>query len=374
MLLRKSLATLLQKTVLFLGAIALLSQFGSAQLFQVTNLTSDIPNVGSAPTDPDLVNPWGLVPNPTGFWWVSDNHTGKSTLYDLAGIKQSLIVDIPQWDGSPGGNPDGIVFNSTTDFEIVPGKPGIFLFSTEDGTIQAWNPQVARNSTEIMFNGWPDAEYKGMALGVAGGANYIYAANFKAGTVDVFDAHYQPHSFGSGAFTDNTIPVGYAPFNVFNVNGNIVVSYALPDDDKEDDVPGPGHGYLRVYDSQGNLLQRLPHVFQLNSPWGMAVAPSNWGTFSGKLLVGQFGSGAIAAFDLAKNTFVGVLQDTDGLPIRINGLWGLSYGNGGQAGPTDTLFFAAGYFGEEHGMFGSIAVGTKIFSTSGATGSQVLRK
>jgi uncharacterized protein (TIGR03118 family) len=295
-------------------------------------------------------------------------------LYDLAGIKQSLIVDIPQWDGSPGGNPDGIVFNGTTDFEIVPGKSGIFLFSTEDGTIQAWNPQVARNSTEIMFNGWPDAEYKGMALGVAGGANYIYAANFKAGTVDAFDAHYQQHSFGSGAFTDNTIPAGYAPFNVFNVNGNIVVSYALPDDDKEDDVPGPGHGYLRVYDSQGNLLQRLPHVFQLNSPWGMAVAPSNWGTFSGKLLVGQFGSGAIAVFDLAKNTFVGVLQDTDGLPIRINGLWGLSYGNGGQAGPTDTLFFAAGYFGEEHGMFGSIAVGTKIFSNSGPAGSQVLRK
>ena len=370
MFLRKVFATLFQKVLLFLGAMLLLSQFSSAQLFQVTNLLSDIPDVGSAPTDSDLLNPWGIVPNPTGFWWVSDNHTGKSTLYDLAGIKQSLIVDIPQWDGSPGGNPDGIVFNSTTDFQIVTGKPGIFLFSTEDGTIQAWNPQVARNSTEIMYNGWPDAGFKGMTLGVAGGANYIYAANFHAGTVDVFDAQYHPHSFGASAFTDNTIPAGYAPFNVFNVNGNIVVSYALQDDEKGDDVPGLGHGYLRVYDSQGHLLQRLPHVFQLNSPWGMVVAPNDWGTFSGKLLVGQFGSGAIAAFDLAKNTFVGVLQDTDGLPIRINGLWGLSYGNGGQAGPTDTLFFTAGYFDEAHGMFGSIAVGTNILSHPVAIKSQ----
>jgi len=339
--------------VLSLVAITLLSLSAAAQIFTVSNLVSDIPNVGTQPADSDLVNPWGIVPNPTGFWWVADNGTGKLTLYDGNGVKQGLIVNVPQWDNSPGGNPSGQIFNGTQDFKLPNNKPAAFIVSTEDGTIQGWN---GGTTTTIVYNGWPNAVYKGLALGSANGANYIYAANFRAGTVDVFDGTFTLHSFGANAFADNTLPAGYAPFNVANINGKIIVTYALQDDEKMDDVAGIGHGYIDVYDSTGNLLQRLPHVYALNSPWGMVVAPSTWAQLSGKLLVGNFGSGGIAAYDLVNNLFLGVLQDDQGLPIRINSLWGLAYGNGGSAGPTDTLFFASGYFSEAHGLFGSITV------------------
>ncbi len=350
---RLQATSLVRMAVLSLVAITLLSLPATAQLFTVQWLVSDIDSVGTQPTDPDLVNPWGFVSSSNSPWWVSDNGTGKLTLYDGNGVKQGLVVNVPQWDNSPGGNPSGQIFNSTQDFKLPNNSPARFIVSTEDGTIQGWNGGA---STVIVVNGWPNAVYKGLALGSANGANYIYAANFHAGTVDVFDGTFQPHSFGQNAFVDNTLPAGYAPFNVANINGNIIVTYALQDDQKHDDVAGIGHGYIDVYDSQGTLLQRLPHVYALNSPWAMVVAPSGWAQLSGKLLVGQFGSGGIAAYDLANNLFLGVLQDDQGLPIRINGLWGLAFGNGGASGPTDTLYFAAGYFAEAHGLFGTITV------------------
>jgi uncharacterized protein (TIGR03118 family) len=289
-------------------------------------------------------------------WWVSDNGTGKLTLYDGNGVKQGLVVNVPQWDMSPGGNPSGQIFNDTQDFKLPNSNPAAFIVSTEDGTIQGWNGGTI---TTIVVNNWPNAVYKGLALGSANGANYIYAANFKAGTIDVFDGTFQPHSFGQNTFVDSTLPTGYAPFNVAAINGNIIVTYALQDDEKKDDVPGIGHGYVDVYDSQGNMLQRLPHVYALNSPWAMVVAPKEWAQLGGKLLVGQFGSGGIAAFDVANNLFLGVLQDDQGLPIRLNGLWGLSFGNGGKSGPTTSLYFTAGYFAEAHGLFGTISLADK---------------
>lgn len=345
--------SLVRLAVLSLVAITLLSLPATAQLFTVQWLVSDIDSVGSQPTDPDLVNPWGFVSSSGSPWWVSDNGTGKLTLYDGNGLKQGLVVNVPQWDNSPGGNPSGQIYNGTQDFKLPNNSPARFIVSTEDGTIQGWN---GGTSTVIVVNGWPNAVYKGLALGSANGANYIYAANFRAGTVDVFDGTFQPHSFGQNAFVDNTLPTGYAPFNVANINGKIIVTYALQDDQKHDDVAGIGHGYIDVYNSQGNLLQRLPHVYALNSPWAMVVAPNTWAQLSGKLLVGEFGSGGIAAYDLTNNLFLGVLQDDQGLPIRINGLWGLGFGNGGSSGPTDTLYFAAGYFAEAHGLFGTITV------------------
>ena len=345
--------SLVRMAVLSLVAITLLSLPAAAQVFTVTNLVSDIPSVGSQPTDTDLVNPWGLVSSSSSPWWVSDNGTGKLTLYNGTGTKQGLVVNVPQWDNSPGGNPSGQIFNNTPDFKLPNNSPAAFIVSTEDGTIQGWN---GGTSTTIVVNGWPNAVYKGLALGSANGANYIYAANFRAGTVDVFDGTFQPHSFGQNAFVDSTLPTGYAPFNVANINGNIIVAYALQDDQKHDDVAGIGHGYIDVYDSQGNLLKRLPHVYALNSPWAMVVAPAGWNQLSGKLLVGQFGSGGIAAYDLANNLFLGVLQDDQGLPISINGLWGLGFGNGTGSGPTTTLYFAAGYFAEAHGLFGTITL------------------
>jgi len=352
---------LVLKAVLSMVAIALLSLPATAQigdigndspLFTVTNLTSDIPNVGNN-NDTDLVNPWGLVASPSSPWWVSDNATGLSTLYDGAGVKQGLVVTIPAWNAPTGGAPDGIVFNSTSDFKIN-GNSTHFLFATEDGTLQGWS---GGTSAVIAVNNWPVAVYKGLALASAGGANYLYVANFRGGTVDVFDANFAPHSFGPNAFVDPTVPSAYSPFNVANINGNIVVTYALPDDQRHDDVAGAGHGYVRMFDSQGSLLMDFRHVFELNSPWAVALAPSSgFGSLSGKLLIGQFGSGAIVAYDPKNGRFLGPLLDTSALPIRINGLWGLGVGNGAKSGPTDTLYFTAGYFDEAHGLFGTISL------------------
>jgi uncharacterized protein (TIGR03118 family) len=352
-----SASQLLSRVVLSMVAIALPSLPATAQLFQVTNLVSDIDHAAANPVgDAALVNPWGLAASGRGPWWVSDNGTGMSTLYDGAGTKQGLVVNIPQWDLTPGGNPTGVQFNGSAEFDVTPGNPALFLFATEDGTIQGWNPTVDLHNTKIKVNKFPDAVYKGLALGTAKGASYIYAANFRGGTVDVFDTKFTPHSFGTSAFVDESIPKGYAPFNVANINGNLVVTYALQDAAKHDDVAGLGHGFIRVFDTEGTLLMRLRHVAQLNSPWAVVQAPpTGWGFYSGKLLVGNFGSGAIAVFDLNNHGhFFGVLADGSGLPLRIQGLWGLGFGNGQTSGPTNSLYFAAGIFGEAHGLFGTI--------------------
>jgi uncharacterized protein (TIGR03118 family) len=174
--------------------------------------------------------------------------------------------------------------------------------------------------------------------------------------VDVFDTNFHRHSFGSGAFQDTSIPKGYAPFNIANLNSSLVVTNALQDSAKHDDVAGAGHGYIRIFNTEGILLMRIRHVAELDSPWAVVQAPAHgWGFYSGKLLVGNFGSGAIAVFDL--NTaaqFVGMLSDSSGLPLRVQGLWGLGFGNGHSSGPTNSLYFSAGIFGEQHGLFGTI--------------------
>src|SRR5579884_1796859 len=203
-----STTSLIRMAVLSLVAITLLSLHATAQVFTINWLVSDIDSVGSQPTDPDLVNPWGFVASSNSPWWVSDNGTGKLTLYDGTGAKQGLVVNVPQWDNTPGGNPSGQIFNSTQDFKLSNNNPAKFIVSTEDGTIQGWN---GGTTTLIAVNNWPNAVYKGLALGSANGANYIYAANFRAGTVDVFDGSFQPHSFGQNAFVDSTLPSGYAP-------------------------------------------------------------------------------------------------------------------------------------------------------------------
>jgi uncharacterized protein (TIGR03118 family) len=197
------------------------------------------------------------------------------------------------------------------------------------------------------------AIYKGLTLGSVNGANYIYAANFGNGTVDVFDAAFMPHSFGNNAFQDDRIPDGFEPFNVANIDGNIVVTFAKKEG--EDDVAGPGNGYVDVFDSQGNLIRRLQHNIFLNSPWAVVKAPSDFGVFRNKLLIGQFGSGAILAYD-DHGHFAGLLFDPALLPARINGLWGLGFGNDHTAGPHNVLYFAAGTFDEAHGTFGKISV------------------
>jgi uncharacterized protein (TIGR03118 family) len=347
-------ARLFLTAMVLLVAATLFSLPAAAQKATPTNLTSDIPNVGTF-NDTNLVNPWGLVSSPTSPWWVSDNGTGLSTLYDGTGSPKSLVVSIPQWDGTPGGNPDGIVFNSTSDFQLSAGNPAKFMWSTEDGTIQGWNPNVNPTMAVIEVNNFPGAVYKGLALASAGGANYLYAANFRNGSVDVFDATFAPHSFGSNAFVDTSIPTGFAPFNVFNMgNGTLAVTYAKQDSAKHDDVRGPGNGYIDIYDTSGNLRSRLPHLVYLNSPWAIAIAPATgFGGFGGDILVGQFGSGAIVAYT-PSGQFVGLLFNPAALQLQIDSLWGLGFGNGSGSGPTTTLYFTAGTFEEAHGIFGSI--------------------
>jgi len=338
--------------VLLLLTVGLLALPVSAQKVNINYLTSDIPAVGSF-NDTNLVNPWGMSITPTGPWWISDNGTGLSTLYAGTGQPQSLVVTIPTGTGSGTGTPTGTVYNaSTTDFKIH-NQVTPFLFCTEDGTISGW--YAGSTAFIAVNNNTSGAVYKGMALASANGANYLYVANFHAATVEVYDGSYAPHSFGSNAFVDSSLPSGYAPFNVQNIGNNrLVVTYAKQDANRHDDVPGPGNGYVDVYDTQGNLQFRLTHVLYLNSPWGVVVAPSTFSGFANDLLIGNFGSGLITAYNASTGAWIGNMLNVANLPVEINGLWGLAFGNGGQGGSTNTLYFTAGYFDEGHGIFGMI--------------------
>jgi uncharacterized protein (TIGR03118 family) len=326
---------------------------GTSAFVTQTNLVSN----GAAPaahTDANLVNPWGIVAGPTTFFWINDNGTGLATTYTGDGTPQSIIVTIPPPAGSPPGTtaaPTGIVFNSTSDFS-VPGGPAHFLFATEDGTISGWNN--GSSATLEVDNSASSAVYKGLAEGNNGSGNFLYATNFRAGTIDVFNSSFQQVHL-SGSFTDPNIPAGFAPFGIANINGQLFVTYALQNAEKHDDVAGPGNGFVDVFDTNGNLLRRFASNGTLNSPWGMTLAPANFGQFSNDLLVGDFGDGRINAFNPTTGTFLGQLTDASNTPVTIQGLWGLTFGNGGKAGATNTLFFTAGINGEADGLFGSLS-------------------
>ena len=354
---------------LLLVTLASFSLPAAAQRAQPTILTSDIADI-SPFTDANLVNPWGIAASPAGPWWVSDNGTGLSTLYDGTGKPQALVVTVLPASGSGTGDPTGVVFNNTSDFKIG-GNNSVFLFATEDGTIQGWG---SGTSTAIGANmSGSGAVYKGLALGSAGGANYIYAADFHNSRVDVYDKNFTLHSFGAGAFTDPNLPSGYGPFNVVNLgNGQIAVTYAKQDADKHDDVKCTGCGYITVYDSSGNLMFRFQHVIYDNAPWAMVVAPVGFGGFGGDILVGMFGNGAIAVYSPAGN-FLGILFDPYDVNLSLNGLWGLGFGNGTSSGPKTTLYFAAGTFDEVHGTFGSI-VALSGPGNAGKTQVNILKK
>ena len=331
--------------------------------FHQTNLVSNIP--GMAPlTDPTLKNPWGLSSSATSPIWVSDNNAGVSTLYNGAGQKVPLTVEILAPDGGPGGTPTGTVFNGTSDFVVSKGAksgPARFLFDTEDGTVLGWNPTVSPTTAVIAVDhsqtvdgaGDVGAVYKGLTSGSVGTANYLYASNFRFGTVDVYDGQFAPHDFGAGAFTDGSLPAGYAPFGIQNIGGMIYVTYAKQDDAKHDDEKGPGNGFVDVYTTSGQLVRRLASHGTLNSPWGLALAPSTFGNFHDDVLVGNFGDGFISGFT-TEGRFRGQLKSETNAPIHNDGLWGLRFGNGGNGGAPGELFFSAGLNGEADGLFGKI--------------------
>lgn len=330
--------------------------------YQQTNLVSDQPGVARV-TDPNLVNSWGIARGPTTPFWVADNGTGVSTLYTGNGtpfpVGSPLVVTIPPPHGSPAGTtaaPTGIVFNPTSGFVVAKGNvsgAALFIFATEDGTISGWNRTVDPTHAILKVDKSPGAVYKGLTMGHNSSGTFLYASNFRAGRVDVFNSHFhQVHL--SGSFKDANLPHGYAPFGIANINGRIIVTYALQDAAKHDDVAGPGHGFVDVYDTSGHLLRRLASRGTLNSPWGMTLAPSHFGQFSHDLLIGNFGNGRINAFDFNTGGFRGQLHNAKNHPITIDGLWGLVFGNGGNAGPSTTLFFTAGPNGEKNGLFGSL--------------------
>ncbi len=343
-----------------LATAALLLQWQSAyaqNAYALHNLVSDLAGMADF-TDTNLVNPWGIAFSATGPFWISDNRTGLSTLYNSSGTPQALVVNIPvPMGGTPPSKPNGMVFNNTSGFAVGAGQPGRFIFSTENGTIVAW--YTGSSGVTKVDNSAAGVVYKGLALGVSSGSNYLYAANFFAGTIDVFDTNYNAVTL-AGSFHDPSIPAGFAPFNIHNVNGQLYVAYAKQNGQKNHDVPGPGNGFVNIFDTSGNFVQRFASSNVLNSPWGIVVAPANFGALSGAVLIGNFGDGRINAFGPGTNAFLGSLDDASGNPLVIPGLWGLIVGNGGIGGDAHTIYFSAGIPGtnniEDHGLFGSLSV------------------
>ena len=323
------------------------------------NLVSD-GSITAEHTDPNLINAWGVAFNPLGFVWVADNGTGNSTLYDGDGNAQSLIVSIPAPGAATGGTPTGIVFNATNAFNVTAaGKTGSakFIFVTEDGIIAGWAPTVdgTHAITAIDTSATTGAIYKGVAISAGGNGPLLYATDFHNATIDVFDGNFAPVVPASAtAFTDHSIPKGFAPFGIQAIGGNLYVTYAQQDADKEDDVAGRGLGFVDVFDPNGVLLRRFASRGALNAPWGIAQAPAGFGAFSNAILIGNFGDGRINAYDPVFGFWLGQLRGTNHQPIQIDGLWGIAFGNGFAGQPVNTLFFASGPGDEAHGLYGRL--------------------
>jgi uncharacterized protein (TIGR03118 family) len=340
---------------LLIAVVPSMSQPAPSAGYQQTNLVSDVPGLAMF-TDPNLVNAWGMSFGQNTFIWVSDNGTGVATLYDGNGTKQSLVVTIPPPLGGTGPSaPTGQLFNDGTGFQLAANMPALFIFVTEDGTISGWNPGVNATNAVLEVDRSPiGAVYKGVALN--NGKDRLYAANFRFGTIEVFDANWTLVD----SFTDPSTPPGFAPFNIQNLDGTLYVTFAKQDAERHDDVAGPGHGFVDILDPATNTFTRLVSgqsgKAPINSPWGLARAPSTgFGEFSGALLVGNFGDGAIHAFDPSTGTLLGQLRLSHGGPVKIDGLWALVFGKGGaNNGPTTTLFFTAGPNDESHGLFGKL--------------------
>jgi uncharacterized protein (TIGR03118 family) len=325
-----------------------------------TNLVSSIPGL-AAHTDANLVNAWGAAFIGPGPWWVNAAGTGLSILYDSNGgpfpPTNPLIVTIPPPATGGPSVPTGIVSNTSSDFQIAQGKPALFLFASARGTISGWNSSV--DSTHALLKvTTPGASYLGVTIGQNGGANMLYAADFRTGgTIDVFDSGFNPVTLAPGAFQDPAVPSGHAPFNVLNVGGSIFVMFAEVGANGRN-APGPGLGYVDQFAPDGTLIMQLQHGDWMNSPWGIAVAPAiGFGALSRHLLVGNFGSGQIAAFDPTTGTFTGMMTDSTGATITIDGLWSIGFGNGLLGGSMRALYFSAGPYGEMQGLFGALTAG-----------------
>ncbi len=310
--------------------------------------------------DTSLLNPQGMARSPDGPWRVADEGRGRVTPYNGDGVSfpglSPLIISIPE---NPGRRydypaPVGIVYNGTKDFELAPDHPAEFLVATRDGTIEGWNSDVYRDSAVLVVDNSADAAYTGIAIAQAEDGNRLYAVNFRQNRIDVFDGDFSLLLLPVHAFTDPGIPDGFAPFNIQNINNLLYVTFAAQAVDPRHAASGEGAGYVDVFDTEGELVMRLEQGPWMNAPWGIAQAPDRFGEFGNHLLVGNSGSGRIAAFDEESGLFAGFLPARGGTPIIIPGLHGLGFGNDGLAGPSDTLYFTAGFRNGEPNLFGAI--------------------
>jgi uncharacterized protein (TIGR03118 family) len=353
-MLRRACSAVLVPLVLVL--VAVIPAAAETNAYHVTKLVSDQQGE-AANTDSHLVNAWGLVAGPTTPWWVADNETDLSTLYDGSGNALPLVVNVP-------GAPTGLVFNGGSGFVVSVGTnsgSSRFIFATEAGTIRGWSPAVPPPPLSTQTEVGKDrsdvgASYKGLAIASTAGGDRLYAADFHNGRVDVFDSGFGLVT-SPGAFVDPKLPPRFAPFGIQNIGGTIFVSYAKQDADRADEVAGRGLGFVDMFDTSGALLGRVATQGLLNAPWGLAMAPATFGRFGGDLLVGNFGDGQINAYAQRPNgTFEhdGRLRAPSGKPLAIDGLWALQFGNNSAAGSADSLFFTAGPDEETHGLFGKI--------------------
>jgi uncharacterized protein (TIGR03118 family) len=364
-------AAIVSAGALAVGALAAAPAGASAHIggYRQINLVSD--QLGKANLhDPDLVNAWGLAASPGtnaspgSPLWVADNGSDKATLY--AGTGPASVAKVPLVVNVTGAAPTGQVFNSDSSAVVVSDNQGnsgsaLFLFDTENGTIDGWAPNVNPNGsnpstvTEVARNNGANAVYKGLAVATVKGKSFLYAANFRSGRVEAYDSTFTPVEMPGGLFVDPGLPAGYGPFGIAEIKGKLYVTFAQQDATLHDDVAGPGHGFVDVFTNTGAFVRRLVTRGALNSPWGLALAPRSFGRFGGDLLVGNFGNGLINVYNPTNGAPLGRLRQTNGLPIQIDGLWGLMFGNG-NAAKTNQLIFSAGPSEESHGLLGKIVV------------------
>jgi uncharacterized protein (TIGR03118 family) len=346
--------------IIFAVTTLLLAIPGFAQHYTRTDLTVDVS--ATSPTAPNhdtnLVNAWGLARSSGSPWWVSDNGAGLSTLYNGSGVPQSLVVTIPLPPGGSGAAaPTGTVFNFTSAFQVGTGAKAIFLFATEDGTISGWNPGVDATHAilEVPKNGQtPTAVYKGLALATTEHGPRLYATDFVSGRVQVYDGNFQRVHTEEWAFRDPTLKKNFVPFNIQNIGGNLLVTFAVRTPGDKDEQHGPGLGAAAIFDTEGRLLLRLQRGNWFNAPWGATQAPADFGVFAHRILIGNFGDGTINAFNAITGRHEGTLLDATGNQLTIEGLWALSFGNDATAGAALKLFFTAGPNDESDGLLGNI--------------------
>jgi uncharacterized protein (TIGR03118 family) len=378
-------STSLRHAVVPALALILFGAMAFGQEYNQTNLVSNT-GTGTPTMDASMVNAWGLARGSGSPWWVADNRTGMSTIYNGAGTKLGLTVTIPAAKSGATGSPTGIIYNgSATNFLMGASGPAVFIFCTLDGLIVGWNHTLGAMTVVKTTNG---SSYTGLTSAMIHGRMFLYAANFNKGTVDVYDSAFhrvylggEHHGWNEDRFDDDgqrfddeRLPMNYVPYNVQAIGGDIVVTYALHEPGSRFETDGPGNGYVDIYTADGRMLMRLQHGDWLNAPWGVALAPLDFGAFSHELLVAQFAgggttqsSGYIAAYDMSTGRFMGLLEDSSGNPLAINGIWAISPGNtspnnfDSAGAPSAELYFTAGPNHTSGGLFGYLtAVSTNL--------------